>query len=170
MGLVRGLSSVVIPHWSAINDSELRPLLDNGIHRDEPRSEVIPEILALRQLVESDYHLPDPSSRLACSDAIETLHDTVLKIRGIETGRSALALLFSWPVQVSNVFMKSLSAREPVSLIILAHFAATFPAGGNAWWLGQWDKTAVSSVEQTLPAHLRYRLVWPKNVCFDDTL
>jgi len=121
MHLVQGVVSVLKPHHSALLIGELSPILENG-PKGGIRGEIL-EILQLKALVNS---LPD-DDRGETADvylhAIDLLHTVLLESQKAGENEIYLALLFSWPALLLPKFFSSLSIQEPVSLIIMAHFA-----------------------------------------------
>lgn len=167
LGLVRGVATVVRPYWYEVLETEMRPILDNGVRRVAHSH--VPEVSQLKQLIESVLPSVDPTMTPDYLAALEELHNTISEVQNIMQCHSVLGILFSWPTVLSERFMSCLAAHEPVSLIILAHFAATFSSANNVWWLEYWNKRIVVAVNQRLPPEFQRWLNWPKLICGLDT-
>jgi hypothetical protein len=165
MRLVQGVVAVLAPHYAALSTSELSPILDNG-PKGGIQGEIL-EILKLKALVKS---LPDDDrgeTADAYLHAIDLLHTVLLESQKAGENQSCLALLFSWPALLSPKFFSSLSIQEPVSLIIMAHFASTLNHKKNFWWITCWNTCIVNDVESRLSPDLHEWLVWPRQMCRD---
>jgi len=164
MRLVQGVVTVLKPHYSALWISELSPILGNGL-KGGIQGE-ISEILQLKALIKS---LPD-DDRDDIADAylhaIDLLHTVLLESQKAGENQSYLALLFSWPALLSPKFLSSLSIQEPVSLIIMAHFAGIL-GHKSFWWITCWNTCIVNAVEPRLSPDLVEWLVWPRQMCGD---
>ena len=162
MHLVQGVVSVLKPHHSALLIGELSPILENG-PKGGIRGEIL-EILQLKALVNS---LPD-DDRGETADvylhAIDLLHTVLLESQKAGENEIYLALLFSWPALLLPKFFSSLSMQEPVSFIIMAHFAAILGHNKSFWWITCWNTCIVNAVESRLSPDLLEWLVWPKQM------
>lgn len=167
LGLIRGVATVVRPYWYEVLETEMRPILDNGIRRVNHGH--VAELSRLEELVESILPSVDPTMAADYLTALEELHNTISEVQNIMQYHSVLAVLFSWPVVLSERFMSCLAAHEPVSLIIIAHFAASFSSANNIWWLENWNKHIIIAVDQRLLPEFQRWLDWPKQICGLDT-
>lgn len=162
MHLIRGVNAILQPHWVRFMTSELSPLLENGWRRGVHGE--IPEILQLKALVKS---LPGRDQEAYANDyiqAIDQLHAIMLEVKASGDDQSCLALLFSWPVLLPQKFFSLLSTREPIPMIITAHFAAIFQYKADCWWLANWGKNILRAVGAALNADLRKWLQWPDQI------
>ncbi|RDL38644.1 uncharacterized protein BP5553_02984 [Venustampulla echinocandica] len=162
LGLIRGVGSVMRPYWYSLLQSELRPILDNGWMCGV--SGEVPELLRLKSLIQSVITFTNPHMATKYNAAVEKLHEVILEIQSAVEHRSTLALLFIWPTELSEEFMSCLVEQEPVSLIILAHFAAILSYARDIWWVKGWDEYIISNVDECLPPDLRTWLDWPKQI------
>lgn len=129
----------------------------------------ISAILQLKALVKS---LPDDDHR-ETADAylhvIDLLYVVLLESEKAGENQPYLALLFSWPVLLSPKFLSFLSIQEPVSLIIMAHFAGILGHKKDFWWITCWNTCILNDVESRLSPDLLEWLVWPRQMCGDQT-
>jgi hypothetical protein len=165
MRLVQGVATVLRPHYSTLLISELGPILENG-----PKGDIdgeIPEILQLKTLViPNDDHNEIANVYL---DALDLLHTVLLESQGGKDNQSYLALLFSWPALLSPKFFSSLAIQEPVSLIIMAHFAGILGHKRSFWWIACWNTYIVNAVESRLDSKFLKWLIWPRQMCENKT-
>lgn len=162
MHLIRGVNAILQPHWAKLTTTELHPLLENGWRRGAHGE--IQAILQLKNLVKS---LPDrdkESYANECMQAIDQLHTVLLEVKASGDDQSYLALLFSWPILLPPKFFSVLSAREPIPMMITAHFAAIFQYKADCWWIANWGKNIVRAVDSTLSGDLRKWLQWPEEI------
>jgi len=171
--LVRGVNSVLQPHWLTLMTSEVAPLLLNGCRRGVSGKE--PEIMRLRDLIitsvtstsRGDDTADDDGSQACCLEAVEQLNSVFLETKDCPSGtgaesRSKLALLFTWPVTLSERFVELVSERHPVTLVILAHFAVLLRHVGDCWWLAGWCERIIDAVEAAVGWEYQEWLLWPK--------
>ncbi|KAI9730417.1 MAG: hypothetical protein M1834_005927 [Cirrosporium novae-zelandiae] len=162
--LIRGVNSVLQPYWPKLMASELSPRLDNGWRRGVAGE--VPEILRLKVLVNSLPNLDNGITNTAYMQAIEQLHVVFLEVMTSDENRSDLALLFTWPITLSEKFLTLLSSRQPVAMIILAHFVAFLHYKKSyCWWLSQSNKHIINAINVSLGFNYREWLSWPKQIC-----
>jgi hypothetical protein len=162
MQLIRGVNAILQPHWVKLMTTELSPLLENG-WRQGVHGE-IPEILLLKMLVKS---MPDRDGDAYANEyiqAIDQLHTVSLEVKASGDDQSYLALLFSWPILFPPTFFSLLSSREPIPMIITAHFAAIFQYKADCWWIANWGKNIVRAVGVLLSTDLHKWLQWPEQI------
>ncbi|KAI1936209.1 hypothetical protein LOZ66_004666 [Ophidiomyces ophidiicola] len=62
----------------------------------------------------------------------------------------------AWPLYVPELYMQLLGQKQPLALVILAHFVAllSFPVG--RWWASSWPSSVLSALAQSIenPWHL----------------
>jgi len=162
MQLIRGVNSILQPHWTQLMATELSPLLNNEWRRGVFGE--VPEILRLKVLIDSLPDLDNGTTRAAYVEAVEQLHTVFLEVTAATGERSDLALLFTWPIMLSGKFLLLLSARQPVALVILAHFTALFHTMGNCWWLAGWNEHIIDALDLALSADFQDWLTWPKQI------
>ncbi|THV72665.1 hypothetical protein D6D29_09308 [Aureobasidium pullulans] len=71
-----------------------------------------------------------------------------------------------WPINVSSLFLDMLADRHPISLVVLAHYAALMRLRSNTWWLQRWPSALLQHVAATLDVVLLPSLDWPKQKIF----
>ncbi|KIX10712.1 uncharacterized protein Z518_01796 [Rhinocladiella mackenziei CBS 650.93] len=163
--LIRGVSAVLRSSWDTVHGvqlSALEPLVAGGLSSGVPGH--VAQITALKQQVASLSQFDIPfAERSACLEALDHLEAVVLKAkaRSEEKQESALAILFSWPVIVSEEFMPLVAQRRQVPLAIMAHFVIRLGVIGQCWWLQGCNTRLTNQVERMLCERLRVFLVCP---------
>lgn len=155
--LVRGVASILKPHYPIMVNMELAPLIRSGFNKEVTGE--APEILRLRALVHADN---DEATNEAYLKAIDECHTTYLQVLACGQQDSDLALLMRWAVVVSEKFFALLSARDPVALIILTYFATTFRHIQPCWWLEGWHDRVIAAIECEVGSEYCQWLQWPK--------
>ena len=144
--------TVLQPHYQALTRSELNPILENG-----PKGGIQGEILEILQLKSLVKSLPNEDHGETASTyvhAIDLLHGVILEAQEAGDNQSYLAPLFSWPALLSPKFFASLSIQEPVSLIIMAHFASILGHKRTSWWIACWNTCIVHDIESRINSDL----------------
>lgn len=162
MRLVQGVGAILRPHWETLKATELGPLLENS-PKGGIRGEV-PEVLQLKSLVSLLPNYDEGATAVTCLHAIDLLHTVLIECEPRAENQPYMAFLFTWPALLSPEFFSSLSEHEPVSIIILAHFAAMLGQKGSCWWIACWNTYILRSVETILSTDLLKWLSWPKKI------
>ena len=165
--LVRGVSEILRPHYTRIMASEVAAIVGNATTNES--EEQVPELLHLREWVVGLEASKQSSESSRGSDilaeAVTKLNQSFANLPEYRRNRSLLAAMFRWPVIISEHALHSLERREPLALVILAHFTILLKSGRRCWWLAGWDKAILRSIETELadkPDHYQW-LTWPRN-------
>jgi hypothetical protein len=78
-------------------------------------------------------------------------------------------LVTSWPIEVDAEFHLLLANRKPVSLVILAHYAALLSLGTGLWWVGRWPVLLLEHISSALGEDWAEFLAWPRNIVFNGS-
>lgn len=170
--LLQGIHVVMAPHWEHIKDDPIITRIINTtsvwnlpglkILTDEDTS------VQISRLSELTGMLPDCADRLACTNAIDGLHEVWMRLRGLTPEQDEYALLFLWPAQVDARFLELLAAHEPVTCIITSHFAAIMAQCRPVWWASKWPRWLLGAVKHLLedmPTLLNW-LAWPQQIIY----
>ncbi|KIH95297.1 hypothetical protein SPBR_03914 [Sporothrix brasiliensis 5110] len=164
--LIRGVNTLLQPHFLRILASEVAPLIANAMPSSSSSSGLtgsvhqdVPALVQLHQWIsrpaDGDADDIDTSSDAhADAHAVDELHRIATTVdvharAGHRGQASLLALMLVWPAAVSDVFIDHVARRRPRSLIVLAHFATLFQTGALAtcWWITGWGRAVVEAVE-----------------------
>jgi Fungal specific transcription factor domain len=159
--LVRGIRTVISPHFEALAQTELGPLLQNGRRSAKGAGGEVPDILKLCSLVNNEGR---PEHKQALLDAIEHCHTAFLGAVCSDEERSALAQIFTWPVLLSADFISLLKAEDDLALIILSHYSVLFYLKRDCWWLRGWYDSLLRDIEARVMPEFQHWLDWPKEI------
>jgi hypothetical protein len=167
------IGATVIAHEgrSWLRKGSLLPLMTR---RTEPEN-ILPYLLkepqdALRSLMNYVEHLAPMPEKGASS---ETLTKIPIYVRGIvmltnafpteDRERRIFDDMVGWSHYVGGDFVRLLKERDPVSLVILAHYGVALNAFNDFWWLEGVGSRLIRAVSSVLsPAYLPL-IQWPLN-------
>ncbi|GAD97509.1 C6 transcription factor, putative [Paecilomyces variotii No. 5] len=127
----------------------------------DPRSvpkEVLENIAALRDL-NADVQRTGLSDeeKEACERAIAELLAAFERIYS-DVGP---LIAFRWPVLVKPLYISLLRDRQPMALVILAHYCVPLHTLGNFWWLKSWGYQLLETIYHQLDLSWRDSIRWP---------
>lgn len=73
-------------------------------------------------------------------------------------------LIMAWPNEVDEVYMQDLDQRDPIALIVLAHYAVLMSLRPKLWWLSGWSDLLLRQLTSSLPTEFQLYLEWPRNM------
>lgn len=73
---------------------------------------------------------------------------------------------FIFRTQVTDEYMELLKEKEPVSLVILVHYAAALHHMRHYWWIGNWARRLIEAISKELGDCWMAHLEWPVHVVF----
>ena len=91
-------------------------------------------------------------------EAVENLHRTC---QAYEVNQNHLPIAFLWLVMLERDFIDLLKQRDPMALVIFAHFGAVCQAASTLWWARNWDSLIVEAAYQALDDEWRPWISWP---------
>lgn len=165
--LARGISTVLSAHNSEIQRTwaagmtnfdaadELSLLRSSGLG--------LKQIDNLSDLIRTHAKAPDVVD--AYLDAARRcLENITLLLRNQDAEDDISYLIMSWPNEVHEVYMEQLESRDPVALVILAHYAVLMKMRTRYWWLKGLPLMVLQDVERVIPQDFRYHLEWPSQM------
>jgi hypothetical protein len=136
------------------------------------------EVGRLAMLEESGFKLSDPSlsalsalyelneqaRRANAAHDYEIFHETIQRLEvplaSLNHG-GGLPSSFMWIFLTPTAFFDLISQRDPLALIVLAHYCVPLHQLRANWWLSSWGYRVLDMVYKTLDSHLRSSLTWP---------
>lgn len=73
-------------------------------------------------------------------------------------------LVMTWPHEIQEEFVTQLDQREPVAMVILAHYAVLMTMSSSFWWLDAWPCLLLDQIQRDLPSDLQHYLTWPSQM------
>ncbi|KAI6910864.1 hypothetical protein KC334_g3146 [Hortaea werneckii] len=166
--LGRGIMAVVAPHWSYIHGTWAGPIIRSDIEAGAhltPSPQSIPTYTMLRSLA---FGIEPPATRKACLKAVDITLYSLSLVQQSEDASLSRRLATAWPIECDAAFHSILAERKPVSLIILAHYAALLRLGSGLWWAGDMPYMLLESIDSALGKEWEEFLAWPKSVILSN--
>lgn len=93
----------------------------------------------------------------------ETIQETIrrLEVPLASLNHGGLPSIFMWIFLTPTAFFDLVSKRDPLALIVLAHYCVPLHYHRANWWLSSWGYRVLEIVYKTLDSHLRPSLTWP---------
>ncbi|KAH7187496.1 hypothetical protein BKA60DRAFT_587431 [Fusarium oxysporum] len=156
--LTQGVRLVLSEMRNWIRESEIAPLF---VGRELDDNIILPKDFAdaVELLGECNQQSPDPGpDKEAYTLAIQGLKRCFMHLRSKERDNG---IVLSWPVDVSQDYIKLLSLRRPMALVILAYFAVTLEEVKETWWADGWGTRLIQEVSQVLSVEWKGLMAWP---------
>ncbi|KAL4770726.1 hypothetical protein BDW60DRAFT_208820 [Aspergillus nidulans var. acristatus] len=67
-----------------------------------------------------------------------------------------------WTFRLPEMMIERLEKREPIALVILAHWAILLRYMGEAWFMRGWDRHIILGIRACLPPAYHDRIAWPE--------
>lgn len=156
---VRGTRAVWNMEMTAIETGPMAQLL-GAEHRAEPYP-------ALEERLETgldELKNLSPEADAVYASAVDLLKHCLQSVIAVP---EEVVVAPRWPARVSENFSARLRIHEPISLVILAHYAMVirrFPQ--SAWWLRGWSEALIRAVDQELRTEEKQTLDWPRRLEF----
>lgn len=169
--LVRGIKTLLTPHWSYMLNSWVGPLLQYGMTTESGlsfdfSSEKFVQAKMLRSLA---LGLEVREQRQACLDAIDMLFRFMsFEQQNVDILTSA-RLVQQWAVSICPIFETLLLQHKPVTLIILVHYAVLLSMSKQLWWVKKWPKLILEYVDRHLGEEWNDILSWPRMMISKDS-
>ena len=156
--LIRGVKTVLhsAREWIALGS--LGGLVD---YNWDPTSLALPEEarLAFEKLFDvNKRETRDGSIRDLYNATIQDLKHAY-EIHTVVMGEPGL--IFTWLVVVQASYVAQLEKKEPMALVILAHYAVLLHTSKRQWWLDGRGAHLVQFIHQLLPPEWLSAIVWP---------
>lgn len=156
--LLRGVPLVIGEMWHVLRESEIAPLFAG---RELDDSIVLPDdvINAIRLLEDRNQLVSRlDSERDTYSLAIQGLKECFKRISSKDRDKG---MVLSWPISVSQEYIAFLRSRQPMALVILAHYGVILDEIRDAWWAMGWGSRLIQELNQVVEGEWKSLLVWP---------
>jgi hypothetical protein len=141
----RGIYTIATSAWPLLMESELEPILtmSRGFTSRKPIGEDCVQILAL---VESADDLSEEEKE-TCRVAIRYLQVGLDAVQAeYNAPVSRYQMICEWTMLVPPMFTRLLATKQPVALIVLAHYAVLLHYGRHLWQVGDAGKYIVGII------------------------
>lgn len=165
--LARGIKVVIGPHWPYLSNSWLKPALKHHDFRERflPSLQDYPQFGKLRDLL--SQHNDEDETR-AYLHALEQLFVYIAVLESDLGEYISMRVINSWPIEVETTFLELLSRRDPLALVILAHYGALMSLRPGTWWIGRWPIVLLDHIEKSVSDSWQELLRWPKQIILAD--
>ncbi|KAK6214633.1 hypothetical protein LQW54_004141 [Pestalotiopsis sp. IQ-011] len=166
LSLLQGITGILhhkpIERWPAEN-TELAILFTRPGPLAEARIEspFAARLDAINPLLDTLPHgLEIMNPRSVCLLALDSLRTTH---RACKNAQPHIANVWKWPTTLPPSFVDMVANRQPVALIILAHFAALLRPYEHETWVSKgWSVNVMAAVEKALDTEWQTWIEWPK--------
>lgn len=160
--LGRGIKTILQQAWGMLQ------------HKDSIKKVVkLPDYTALKATLDDTYPVYpilrnvvtqncQDDEAVSCLDALEILFYYMAINETHQKEVPGPMYVQMWPVDVSAHFLNMLADRNPIALVILAHYAAFMRLRSNTWWLERWPSAILQHVGLLLDPTLAIHLDWPR--------
>ncbi|KAK9323814.1 hypothetical protein V1517DRAFT_257516 [Lipomyces orientalis] len=148
--LLRGGVEILCIAWNWIENGQLGPILDrkwNGTTLDDSVPQEIRNALEHLDKLNNDNF--DGITKEACSSAIEKLRATFGKFYA---NSEKMRIAMMWPIAIPAAYITLLHSRQPMALVILAHYCIILQWLDGCWWMTGWSEQLVLAIYQSLDA------------------
>jgi hypothetical protein len=164
--LTRGLYTSLEPLWHVLMAPPLHVLI-NGARMDDYSQHTLPR--ELQSQIDKLYSLcdrscNDPNTRLVYLDPIRRLEEVYKDILFMHTAdRDELGLVLKWAVASESSFNTLISDRDPLALIIVAHYIILV-SSLKRWFVDGLSNRGWAAIVENLPntPEVAELLQWPK--------
>ncbi|KAH8203051.1 hypothetical protein TruAng_002779 [Truncatella angustata] len=164
--ILHGVGTVTKSNWGAIRETEIKSII-NQIELAEPTGlHINPYKEQCEKLFEQLNACKEkfvPESFNACSAAIHALL-WVFGRHGELPKPISTHIPLAWPVLISTEFVALLQQREPVALVILAHWAVLLHYNRDFWVFGNCGQGIIEAIGDHLGPLWGPQLAWARNI------
>lgn len=104
-------------------------------------------------------------TQIACAEAIKDL-EAVFRAQSVISGDRTL--LFVWCAIVTPEYVDQVKSRQPMALVVLAHYAALLYTVRSQWWSADRGRQIVEAVYEELDASWKPAVQWPVEIVSED--
>jgi hypothetical protein len=155
--LVRGVYVVSQAAGEWITDGPLKPVLGDpweGRGAPELASDIVDALQAVEACIIASS---TESTSLVYLSSLQVLQQTFAVM--VSTDQPTLVLV--WLVLFERQFVVMLRERDPIALVMLAHYGVVLHGARHYWWGGSWGFSIVENVYQVLNSEWRPLIAWP---------
>ncbi|PYH88924.1 C6 transcription factor [Aspergillus ellipticus CBS 707.79] len=169
--LCRGIMTLQ-PFMPHVENGPLAPLFLRD-YADDPADPANPlqfglfpgvgdQIENIRQLVSSERL--SEHERVVYQQAIDRLERSFLRLQVCEKPAQC-GMIFLWPITVCDEFVRLLMEKNPLALILLAHYCTQLYLFRDYWFIENRAGRLLWGISATLPSRFAQWLEWPRQFC-----
>ncbi|KAJ5086544.1 hypothetical protein NUU61_007851 [Penicillium alfredii] len=166
--LMRGVRSILHAHRSKIFTGVLEPQPDPSIQGVGPllQDELCQQkyhVEKVRQLIDSQ-HL-DVDTHIMYAGAIDNLLEMFEEAYAFRSagkdGICVLHVVVGWIYRRPEEFINLLEAKDPLAMVVLAHWCMLLKFMRSSWLMVGWDEHVIRGIQTSLRADYRGWISWP---------
>jgi hypothetical protein len=169
--LHRGVNAITSQSWHILRHSELRVIFDAIETGDQLYRHRVGntenECEKLSSLVQKSSDGLGPGPYKACQEAVQALQWT-FGVRSTVSEPYPVHITLAWPVRVSADFVNLLEQRQPIPLIILAHWAVLLHIDRKFWIFGNAGRHMINPLLAYLGSYWDEWLELPRSIIQQD--
>ena len=124
---------------------------------------------SIHEAIERESQIQSPQTRLAYQNTLAYLGSIILSVQQSEPLYSLSRRIIVFGIHVPVTFIECLEAKEPLALVIMAHYFALIHGARSLWYLGDTARKEVESINDNIPASWQATMMWPLSVCRGST-
>ncbi|KAG5287258.1 C6 zinc finger domain-containing protein [Histoplasma ohiense] len=164
--LLRTAMEALRSSWDSLVDGPLAMLLQRGPTITDRRYlplDIAEGLELMEQLCHSlpltrDAHVtPHETYQVA----IQQLWDSFVMA---ETKRKDWSMALRFPIIFSEQTLLSWRRRDPIGLVLLAHFCVLLCRAPARWWADGWAEQVIDAVSRSLDERWRHAIAWPMKI------
>ena len=134
------------------NRHDHRALVANTVERDYP------QLRRLKDLI--DRHCAHDQVAVV-QKALRDLFEIIALLAKKPLDDSSAHLIQTWPMDVGASMIDMLAAKDPVALVVLAHYAVILHHLHNLWWIRDWGTRILHEILDSVDAEWHELMRWP---------
>ena len=158
--LFRGLRTILESHPGVLENSELSPMFSISIRQVNQPPSNSQQLQTLQRLIIDTA--PEGRDVQVYLTALEELSrsfpSTSIPGQGSQTSPQ---IIFVWLYRLSDDFMQRLQQRDPIALVIFAHFCVLLNNLSSFWWVNGWVEHLLSAIYRSLDVEHQMWMSWP---------
>ncbi|KAI1439416.1 hypothetical protein F5Y02DRAFT_405810 [Annulohypoxylon stygium] len=165
--LHRGVGAITYQSWHTLRYSEIRYIIDAIEAGDELYRQNLGnaenECDRLMSLVRTSTDKLSSGPLETCQEATQALH-WVFGVRRNISEPYLTHITLSWPIRISSEFVELVEQRQPIALIILAHWAVLLHIDRDFWVFGDAGRRIIESLLTHLGSYWDEWLDLPRSI------
>ncbi|CEL10055.1 hypothetical protein ASPCAL13182 [Aspergillus calidoustus] len=168
--LLHGVRAILAQKQDEIFTGDLEPLVKEQQEKnslstarlEDEFSQHAARLHEVRFLVTTEITRADCDFYLAAvDDLLCCFEDACKSVKAGEDATELMQFAMGWTYRRPAVMIDRLEGREPVALVILAHWAILLRYMRGVWFMEGWDAHIVSGIRECLPEGFRRWVEWP---------
>ena len=159
--LFRGLRSIVDSHPGVLEKGDISPMFSISIRQVTQPPSNNQHLQELRRLIiETASDAKDVQVYLIALENLARSFPSTFT-PGSRSAQTSPQIVFVWLYRLSDEFVQCLQDRNPIALVILAHFCVLLNDLSSLWWIKGWVEHLLSEIYKSLDGERKMWMSWP---------